>query len=72
MAVVKITFVGSSVGAKTDDASLYLKEGISYPTLTTTNLLNSNGLYELVLCAYSKTSSSLTFDSSYYWVIELT
>jgi hypothetical protein len=65
-------YVVLGINTNTNDASLYIKEKTSYPTLTTTNLLNSKGLYELVLCAYSKTRSLLTFDSSYYWVIELT
>lgn len=46
-------------------ATLELKEGTSsnYPTLTQTNLLEQDGIYEFALIGYSKTTTSLTMDS---------
>jgi len=37
----------------------------SYPTLTQENLMNGGYLYELPIARYTKTSSSLTLDTSY-------
>lgn len=54
------------VNTTNNSATIYTKEATSsYPALTKTNLLNGNGLYELVLCAYSKTTSYVTLDSDY-------
>src|SRR5690554_4164103 len=59
-------FVILGVNTSTNDVSIYLKEGTSnYPSRTITNLSDKNGLYELVLCAYSKTKTSLTIDRNY-------
>ena len=37
-----------------------LEASSGWPTLTKDNLLNGDGLYQLVLCAYQKTTSSIT------------
>lgn len=59
-------FVVLGINTSTNNATLYLKEQAgSYPNLTTTNLLNNDGLYELVLCAYNKTATSISVDNSY-------
>src|SRR5690554_2865077 len=44
------------VNTTANTVSLYTKEQSgSYPSITQTNLLTNDGLYELVLCAYTKT-----------------
>ncbi len=56
------------LGINTNDntATLYLKEQTgSYPNLTQTNLLKNDGLYELALCSYSKTPTSITIDNDF-------
>lgn len=59
-------FVVLGINTTNNSATIYTKENASsYPSLTTTNLLNSDGLYELVLCAYTKTTSSVTLNNSY-------
>ena len=52
--IVKIDTVNNSV-------TLALKEGdaSNYPTLTQTNLLEEDGIYEQPLCSYEKTTTSL-------------
>jgi hypothetical protein len=45
--------------------TLELKEAASsYPSLTQTNLLEEEGVFELPVCYYRKTASSLTVDTS--------
>jgi hypothetical protein len=57
----KYGYVVLGVNTSTNSVSLYLKEQSgSYPSLTRTNLNTSEGLYELVLCTYSKTTTSVT------------
>lgn len=54
------------VNTSTNEVSIYLKEQAgSYPTLTQNNLIDGNGLYEFVLCAYSKTQTAVTLDRAY-------
>lgn len=54
------------VNTANNNATIYTKEATSsYPTITRTNLLNGSGLYELVLCAYRKTTSYVTLDNEY-------
>ncbi len=52
----------------TEDNSVYLSieetDG-SYPTLTQNNLLKQDGLYQFPMCAYIKTLSSLSADSTF-------
>ncbi|MFH1693354.1 MAG: hypothetical protein ABH890_03620 [Bacillota bacterium] len=60
----KYGYVVLGVNTSGNSVSLYLKEQVgSYPSLTTTNLLVTDGLYELVLCAYTKTTTSVTLTS---------
>ncbi len=60
----KYGYVVLGVNTSDNTVSLYIKEQVStYPSLTTTNLLESSGLYELVLCAYEKTTTSVTLTS---------
>ena len=55
-----------------NEASLTLKEGTSsnYPSLTQTNLLESDGVFEFPMVGYSKTTTSLTLDKSVIKYIE--
>lgn len=60
----RMGYVVLGVNTNTNEASIYTKEQSgSYPSLITNNLLNSNGTYELVLCAYSKTTTSVTLNT---------
>jgi len=62
----KYGYVVLGVNTSSNTVSIYLKEQVgSYPSLTLTNLLTTDGLYELVLCSYSKTTTSVTLNSSY-------
>jgi hypothetical protein len=62
----KYGYVVLGVNTANNSASIYLKEQVgSYPSLTLTNLLTTDGLYEIVLCAYSKTTTSVTLNVSY-------
>ena len=45
--------------------SIYIKEQAgTYPVLIENNLLLNNGIYELALCAYSKTTTSVTLNTA--------
>jgi hypothetical protein len=60
----KYGYVVLGVNTSDNAVSLYLKEQTgSYPSLTVTNLLTTDGLYELALCAYTKTTTSVTLTS---------
>ncbi len=60
----KYGYVVLGVNTADNTVSLYLKEQTgSYPSLTFTNLLTTDGLYEIVLCAYTKTTTSVTLTS---------
>ncbi len=60
----KYGYVVLGVNTSDNSISLYLKEQTgSYPSLTMTNLLTTDGLYELALCAYTKTTTSVTLTS---------
>jgi len=62
----KYGYVVLGVNTANNSVSIYLKEQVgSYPSLTLTNLLTTDGLYELVICAYSKTTTSVTLNTSY-------
>ncbi len=57
----KFGYVVLGINTSNDTVSIYLKEQVgSYPALNLTNLLTTDGLYELVLCSYSKTTTSVT------------
>ncbi len=63
---VKNGFVVLGVNTEDNSVSLYLREQASgYPTLSKTNLVTSNGLCELALCAYTKTATSITLNASF-------
>jgi len=60
----KYGYVILGVDTSSNSISMYLKEQVGgYPSLTMTNLLTTDGLYELVLCAYTKTTTSVTLTS---------
>lgn len=60
----KYGYVVLGVNTQVNEVGLYLKEQAgSYPSLTTTNLLTSAGLYEFPLCAYTKTTTSVSLQS---------
>lgn len=62
----KYGYVVLGVNTSDNSASIYLKEQVgNYPSLSLTNLLTTDGLYEIVLCAYSKTTTSVTLNASY-------
>ncbi len=62
----KYGYVVLGVNTANNSVSIYLKEQVGgYPSLTLTNLLISEGLYEIVLCAYSKTTTSVTLNAIY-------
>lgn len=58
----KYGYVVLSVDTSKNEASIVAKEGTSssYPSLTQTNLLDEDGVYEQPICSYYKTSSSLS------------
>lgn len=63
---VKSGYVVLGVNTDKNEVSIYLKEQSgSYPVLSQSSLIDQNGLYELVLCAYKKTTISITIDHSY-------
>jgi len=60
----KYGYVVLGVNTSNNTVSLYVKEQSgNYPSLTLTNLLTTDGLYELALCAYTKTTTSVTLRS---------
>ena len=62
----KSGYVVLGVNTQTSEVTLYLKEQSGgYPTLTITNLLTGSGLYEFPLCAYTKTTTSVTINSNF-------
>jgi hypothetical protein len=62
----KSGYVILGVNTSSNEVNLYLKEQTGgYPSLTLTNLINNDGLYEFVLCAYTKTTTSVTLNQVY-------
>lgn len=62
----KFGYVVIGVNTANNSVNLYTKElSGSYPSLVTTNLLVTDGLYELALCAYSKTVTSVAINSGF-------
>jgi hypothetical protein len=60
----KYGYVVLGVNTLNNTVNMYLREQSgSYPSLTRTNLNTSDGLYELVLCSYSKTTTSVTLEN---------
>jgi len=63
---IKSGYVVLGINTSTNDVTIYLKEQAGgYPSLTITNLLTTDGLYEFVLCAYTKTTTSVTLNNSF-------
>jgi len=57
----KYGYVVLAVDTINNTAQIYIKEAIgTYPTLTVTNLQTIDGVYELALCAYQKTTTSVS------------
>ena len=57
----KFGYVILGVNTQENAVTLYIKEAVgTYPVLTQTNLQNSEGLFEYPLCAFSKTTTSVT------------
>lgn len=62
----KSGYIVLGVNSQTNEVSIYKKEQSGgYPSLTTDNLSNVDGLYEFALCAYTKTTTSVTLNSYY-------
>lgn len=63
---IKYGYVVLGLNTSTNEATLYLKEGTSsaYPSIQQDNLQESEGLYEVVLTAYYKTTSSLALNAT--------
>lgn len=63
---IKFGYVILGVNTSDESVSLYIKEQSgSYPSLITTNLLTTDGLYELPICSYTKTTTSVAIDKSF-------
>lgn len=62
----KYGYVILSINTSVNTVVVTTKEGTAtaYPSLTKTDLLANDGIYELVICGYYKTSSSLTLNTS--------
>jgi len=57
----KYGYVVLAVDTINNTAQIYIKEAIgTYPTLAVTNLQTIDGVYELALCAYQKTTTSVS------------
>ncbi len=70
---VKFGYVVLCVDTSANSVSLYTKEEVgTYPTLIRTDLPSVDGIYELALCAYTKTTTSVTLTGSFErFVVEL-
>jgi hypothetical protein len=57
----KFGYVVLAVDTTNNTVQIYAKEAVgTYPTLTRTDLQTIEGVYELALCAYQKTTTSVT------------
>ena len=62
----KFGYVILGVDTSTNSVSVYSKEAVgNYPDLTYTNLHTTEGLFEFPLCAYTKTTTSVTLVPNY-------
>ncbi len=62
----KFGYVILAVNSSENSVSLYTKEAVgTYPYIIRNNLIIGDGLYELPLCAYIKTTTSVTLDNTY-------
>ena len=57
--IIKIDLGNNTITLEKKEASS------AYPTLTQNDLMNGGLIYEFPLCRYTKTSTSITFDSTY-------
>lgn len=57
--IIKIDLGNNTISLEKKEASS------AYPTLTQNDLMNGGLIYEFPLCRYTKTSSSITLDSTY-------
>ena len=63
---VKFGYVILNVDTSANTAQIYVKEEVgTYPTLIQTDLQVIDGAYELALCAYSKTTTSVTLNTAF-------
>lgn len=63
----KYGYVVLGIDTSNNTVELYIKESNgTYPSLTRTNLLTDQGLYEFKLCTYAKTTTSVTLSSTNY------
>lgn len=63
---IKYGYVVLSVDTSSNTVQIFVKEEVgTYPTLIQTNLQSLDGVYELALCAYSKTTTSVTLNTDY-------
>ena len=63
---VKFGYVVLNVDTSANTVQIYTKEEAgTYPTLIQTDLQSIDGVYELALCAYSKTTTSVTLNADF-------
>lgn len=69
---IKFGYVVLSIDTTTNTAQIYVKEEAgTYPSLIQTDLQSMDGVYELPLCAYSKTTTSVTLNTTFQrWLVE--
>ena len=67
----KFGYVVLAIDTSSNTTTIYTKEAVgTYPNLTQTNLLIMDGLFEFVMCSYSKTTTSVTLNNDYTrWMI---
>lgn len=62
----RLGYVVLNVNLTTNEVSIYIKEqSASYPNLIQNDISSGQGQYEFALCAYSKTTTSVTLNHSY-------
>ncbi len=62
----RLGYVVLNVNLTTNQVSIYIKEqSASYPNLIQNDLSSGQGQYEFALCAYSKTTTSVTLNNTF-------
>lgn len=61
----KYGYVVITVNLSSNNVTLSIVEGTSYPTLTQQNLATGGNIYQMPIARYSKTTTSLTVDTSF-------
>ena len=62
----KFGYVVLTVNTTSNTVALSLKEQAgSYPALSQSPIVNADGIYEIALCAYQKSTTSVTLDASF-------